>query len=342
MARRSRIDRLDQAVEAILARREAAAPVSGARPGDDIAALARIAEDLRELPRQEFRARLRADLERRASMSAKNAQVERPLEAGDKERFREGFHTVTPYIVVNQAAELIDFVKRAFGGEELLRTTGTGGGIHAEVRIDDSMVMIGGGGAWRGTPMPTALHLYVKDADAAYRRAVEAGATSLYEPQDMPYGDREAGVRDPSGNNWYIGTNKATGHLRQGLRSVTPALHPRGAPELIAFLKRAFDAQEIELDRAPDGTVAHAKLRIGDSVVEMGEARDPFGPMPTMFYLYVNDADAWYRRAVEAGAASLSVPADQPYGDRVAAVTDSFGNQWYMATPIGKTPPEAR
>jgi uncharacterized glyoxalase superfamily protein PhnB len=107
-------------------------------------------------------------------------------------------------------------------------------------------------------------------------------------------------------------------------------------------LKRAFDAQEIELDRAPDGTVAHAKLRIGDSVVEMGEARDPFGPMPTMFYLYVNDADAWYRRAVEAGAASLSVPADQPYGDRVAAVTDSFGNQWYMATPIGKTPPEAR
>ncbi len=251
---------------------------------------------------------------------------------------REGFHTLTPYLTVREAAELIDFVKQAFGAEELFRGIGSAGGLHAEVRIGDSIVMIGGGGAWRGTPMPTAIHLYVKDADAVYRRALQAGATSLAEPTDQFYGDREAGVKDASGNHWYIATNKATGHIAEGLRSVTPYLHPRGAAQLVDFLKQAFGAEEIFRANAPDGTVAHAKVRIGDSVVEMGEARGEYQPMPTMFYLYVNDVDAWYRQAIAAGAASMAEPADQPYGDRVAGVQDPFGNLWYMATHIKDVP----
>ena len=72
---------------------------------------------------------------------------------------REGFHTITPYLIVPGAAELIDFVKQAFGAEELYRGTGSAGGIHAEVRIGESMVMIGGGGVLRGTPKPTGIHL---------------------------------------------------------------------------------------------------------------------------------------------------------------------------------------
>ncbi len=120
---------------------------------------------------------------------------------------REGFHTVTPYLMVREAAKLIDFVKEAFAATELFRGTGSAGGIHAEVRIGDSMVMIGGAGTWNGEPMPAAIYLYMDDVDAVYKRALQAGAASLSEPADQPYGDRVAGVKDSFGNVWYIATH---------------------------------------------------------------------------------------------------------------------------------------
>ena len=120
----------------------------------------------------------------------------------------EGFHTVTPYLMVQDAAQLIDFVKQAFGATELMRTTGSAGGIHAEVRIGDSMVMIGGGGAWSGEAMPAAIYLYMDDVDAVYKRALQAGATSITEPEDQPYGDHMAGVKDAFGDVWYIATHR--------------------------------------------------------------------------------------------------------------------------------------
>jgi len=120
---------------------------------------------------------------------------------------REGFHTVTPYLMVREAAKLIDFVKEAFAATELFRGTGSAGGIHAEVRIGDSMVMIGGAGTWSGEPIPAAIYLYMDDVDAVYKRALQAGAASLSEPADQPYGDRIAGVKDPFGNVWYIATH---------------------------------------------------------------------------------------------------------------------------------------
>ena len=118
-----------------------------------------------------------------------------------------GFHTVTPYLMVQEAAQLIDIVKQAFGATELMRTTGSAGGIHAEVRIGVSVVMIGGGGAWSGEAMPAAIYLYMDDVDAVYKRALQAGATSIAEPEDQPYGDRMAGVKDAFGNVWYIATH---------------------------------------------------------------------------------------------------------------------------------------
>ena len=82
---------------------------------------------------------------------------------------------------------------------------------------------------------------------------------------------------------------------------------------------------------------AHAKIRIGDSIIEMGEAHGQWGPMPATIHLYVSDTDAVYRQAMAAGAAkSLSEPADQPYGDRMAGVEDACGNRWYIATHMGK------
>ena len=245
-----------------------------------------------------------------------------------------GIRSVTPYLAVRPAVELIEFVKRAFGAQEVLRTTGSGGGVHAEVRIGDTRVMIGGGGAWGGMPTPTALHLYVPDADRVYQAALEAGADSLRTPVDQPYGDREASVKDVAGNHWYIATHQTGSHVPEGLGTVTPYLHPRGAPALVEFLKRAFAAEEMFVHRGPEDAIVHAKIRVGGSVIEMGEAHDEWGPMPTMFYVYVDDVDAWYRRALAAGAAPMEPPALQPYGERRAAVRDAFGNQWYLAAPV--------
>ncbi len=323
MAKGSLIEQLDQAVEAMLANPDAPLP----RVNPLIAAPLRTAAELRHLPRANFKARLKADLEGRTSMTTTAVKA-----------IREGFHTITPYLIVREAAELIDFVKQAFGAQELYRGTGSAGGIHAEVKIGDSMVMIGGGEGLSRASMPAAIHLYVKDADAVYKSALEAGGAELRAPVDQDYGDREASVKDQAGNFWYIATHKATGHMPEGLRSVTPYLHPRGAARMIDFLQRAFGAEETFRAQSPDGVIHHATVRLGDSTIEMGEAHGQAQPMPTTFFMYVDDVDGLYRRAVEAGAASQMEPADQPYGDRVAGVTDPFDNVWYIATHIRDTP----
>lgn len=121
----------------------------------------------------------------------------------------EGYHSVTPYLVVDGAEKLLDFLTAAFGAEETVRMDGPDGAIaHAEVRVGDSVVMLGNAsGSTTGEAMPTTLYLYVDDADATYRRAVEAGAASIEEPNDAFYGDRRSAVRDPLGNHWFIATN---------------------------------------------------------------------------------------------------------------------------------------
>ena len=119
----------------------------------------------------------------------------------------EGFRTVTPYLVVDGAADVLEFVKQAFGAEEKFRMDMPSGKIgHAEARIGDSIVMVGDAGE-RMAAMPAMIHLYVEDCDATYERALAAGATSEREPTDQFYGDRSAGVRDSAGNLWWIATH---------------------------------------------------------------------------------------------------------------------------------------
>jgi len=190
------------------------------------------------------------------------------------------------------------------------------------------------GKEFRSTPNTHALHMYVEDADAVYEKALAAGATSIDEPRDQEYGERSASVKDPAGNFWYIATYKGESHIPKGLNSVNVYLHPLRAESVISFLKRAFDAQEIAKHASPDGVVHHAEIRVGSSVVEMGEAHGKYQPMQSMFYLYVPDVDAVYRRALAAGATSIAEPTDQPYGDRSAGVKDAFGNQWWIATHL--------
>lgn len=118
-----------------------------------------------------------------------------------------GFHTVTPYLVVADVRRLLEFLQAAFGAETLDCVAGPEDRImHAQVRIGDSMVMIGGANE-QFPPLVSALYLYVPDTDALYERAMRAGAESLMEPADQFYGDRNAGVQDPSGNMWWIATH---------------------------------------------------------------------------------------------------------------------------------------
>ena len=118
----------------------------------------------------------------------------------------EGYTSVAPYLMVDGAARTIDFLVRVFGAEELRRfSTPDGGVMHAEVRIDDTVVMLtDGGGNW--PPIPANVHVYVPDVDDVYRRALEAGAVSVQEPVKKEDEDRRGGVRDAGGTTWWIAT----------------------------------------------------------------------------------------------------------------------------------------
>ena len=167
----------------------------------------------------------------------------------------KGYSTLTTYLVAQDADGLIDFLTKTFGAEETFRSgPGSEGGLHCEVKIGDSMLMVGGGGAgmkWRGTPMPSAFHIYVPDCDATYARALEAGATSIDKPADQSYGERSATVKDAAGNSWYIATHKGESYRWEGAPTLQPYLHPLRAEPVINFVKRAFGAEELGRHATP-------------------------------------------------------------------------------------------
>jgi uncharacterized glyoxalase superfamily protein PhnB len=116
----------------------------------------------------------------------------------------DGYNAVSPYLLVKDVRGMLDFLSHAFGATELRRQVDADGAIrHAEVRIDDSVLMMG---CRPGAELIASVHVYVEDVDRVYARALDQGATSLSEPRDQPYGDRTAGVQDVQGNYWWIGT----------------------------------------------------------------------------------------------------------------------------------------
>jgi PhnB protein len=133
----------------------------------------------------------------------------------------------------------------------------------------------------------------------------------------------------------------AVNPIPAGYHTVTPYLTVADARQVIDFLKHAFGAQTAEaLAQDSDGRIRHAELKIGDSMVMIGEASDQWKPRPANFYLYVPDCDVVYKRALGAGAKSLMEPADQFYGDRNAGVEDPAGNFWWIATRLEDVTPE--
>ena len=118
----------------------------------------------------------------------------------------------------------------------------------------------------------------------------------------------------------------------EGYSAVTPYLVVRDAPALMAFMERAFGARERMRMTDSAGAIRHGEVEIGDARVMLADAAEEFPPIPAMLHLYVEDVDAVYQSALDAGGESLAEPADQFYGDRMAGVRDPFGNQWWIAT----------
>jgi len=247
------------------------------------------------------------------------------------------FQTIAPYMIVPRAGEFIAFLKETFAGAERFRVPIEGSELimHAEVAIGNSVIELADANE-RIPAAPMAIHLYVDDADAVFARAIEAGATSLYQVGDHVSGDRQGAVRDPFGNLWYVAMIQGWTPGPEGVPSVQPYLHLRGAEKMIPFLENAFGAVvKGHVPTSPEGHVLHATIQIGDNTLELDEAHGEFQPMPCHLHLQVDDADATYARALRAGATSIDAPSDKPYG-RSGGVKDPFGNSWYMTSPLAK------
>ncbi|MGB6624420.1 MAG: VOC family protein, partial [Candidatus Acidiferrales bacterium] len=216
------------------------------------------------------------------------------------------------------------------------------------------------------------IKLMVPDADTAAQRALAAGAKMVKPVQDEFYGERVGQIADPFGYTWIIATHKedmsveemqrglnewnersektmesnagvskavssesakAVPYIREGFHTITPYILVGGAAKFIEFMKEAFGAEEKGRVPMPNGKIMHAEVKVGDSMIELSDGNEQYGPTPVALHYYVEDADAIYARAIEAGATALYAMMDQPYGDREGGVKDPFGNVWFIATP---------
>lgn len=246
----------------------------------------------------------------------------------------QGYRNITPYLVVPGGARVLDFLLRAFDAKELVRTADPDGFVaHAAVKIGDSVVEMGDTGGVQFDPLPGQLHFYLRDLDSAYRRALAAGGKSLYEPAVMPYGDREAGIEDPGGTQWFLSTHTVSDSYRPAnFHDITTGVRIKGAEEFLAFVQAAFGATVLAKHNSPEGAVSNAAFKIGDSTLECGEAHGEWGPRTCALHHYSEDCDAGFNRALAAGAKLFLPMKDQFYGDRSGGVIDPWGNHWYIAT----------
>ena len=128
--------------------------------------------------------------------------------------------------------------------------------------------------------------------------------------------------------------------IPDGYHTVTPYVIANNAAKLIKFLTKAFGAKEIYRMDGPGGTVGHSEIQIGSSRIMLADATETHKAMPIMLYLFVEDVDSVYKKAIEAGGESIAAPKDQFYGDRQASVRDHSQNQWWIATHVRDVTPE--
>lgn len=133
---------------------------------------------------------------------------------------------------------------------------------------------------------------------------------------------------------------KTKNQIREGFHAITPYLFTHDASRLVDFIAKAFGGSETFRKTRPDGAVIHAEMRIGDSMLMLGEATPRFGPMPTSIYLYVTESNSVYRKALEAGGVSVFPIMTLPNGERYGGVKDVCGNIWWVASHVEDVPPD--
>ena len=275
---------------------------------------------------------------------------------------RPGFHTLTPYLIVRDLEPYLTFLQQAFGATLHYRTTGGSGGSHIELRIGDSMLMVGGGGQAGVDPRPTMLFLYLADVDGVYQAALAAGATSLLEPGPNFGEPRGAGIKDPAGNEWYFANWEERADAPPGYEeptasespNVIPMLDYEDGPAAMEWLAAAFGFQEVARMVSPDGRLDHGEFTTGSGRIMLAslpgyespkrhrqhcERVRAWSALPWVVdgvLVYVEDVDAHYARARQAGATILSALEDGWPGRRYRA-EDLEGHRWmFMQAPGAK------
>jgi uncharacterized glyoxalase superfamily protein PhnB len=127
---------------------------------------------------------------------------------------------------------------------------------------------------------------------------------------------------------------KSVKAIPDGFSSVTPYMIVDGASALIKFIEQSFNGDTTSIMKSDDGKIMHATVRIGDSQIMVSDSTQRYTAAPTRLYVYVNDIDAVYKKALDAGGISLREPIDEFYGDRSAGVKDNCGNEWWIATHV--------
>lgn len=272
---------------------------------------------------------------------------------------RPGFHTITPYLTVQELEPYLTFLRQAFGATEHFRTMGAAGGTHVELQIGDAMIMVGGGQP-KPTAPPTAsmLFLYLEEVDAIYQAALAAGATSLMAPTDGAFGEpRGAGIKDPAGHDWYFANWQARPNAPpayhepeatpgESQRDVIPMLTYEDGATAMDWLAEAFGFQEVTRWLDKDGRLSHGEMIAGSGRImvatptpdyqspkhhrEQCAAARAWSQVPWVIdgvLVYVADVDAHFAQAQQVGATVLSAPEDGFPGRRYR-VEDIEGHRW--------------
>jgi PhnB protein len=247
-----------------------------------------------------------------------------------------GYRNVTRYLVVQGVPRLLDFLESAFHAEETVRAEEPNGPVtHAAVKLGDSMLEMGDVGGTEQQPLLAGLHYYVPEVDSAYNSAIHAGANSLYPPKQMDYGERQCGIEDPVGNQWYIATYTVGPHYRPDpLQDLNSYLSVKDATPFLRFAQSAFNAKILQKHEDNSGLIAHAKFQIGDTVLELSESHRRWGPRPVALHYYTPDCDDVFAQVLRAGAKLYLPMKDQVYGDRAGGLIDNWGDHWYIATHL--------
>lgn len=255
----------------------------------------------------------------------------------------EGIPAVQPFLHLRDAHKMIPFLETAFHAEATgVAKSPEGAILHATIQIGNATLEIAEAHD-EFQPMPCHLHVYVPDTDAAYARALEAGATPIETPQDKPYGDRSAEVKDVWGNTWFIATS-----LTKGRAKLEPAIENRSVPpntvlphvvyrnvaEAIAWLTKTFGFSEHYHYGEP---ISGARLYLGNAWIMLKQAKAGEASPAELGYgtqsltVFISDIDAHFEKAKSAGAKILENPHETIYGERQYGAEDLDGHHWLFS-----------